>query len=70
MEVERGQKFLLWSPALWRAGFSFVEPRNPMRGLRGSKEETFQGRTFQRLGLGLVSVWTLLGRAESPGPWG
>lgn len=41
-----------------------------MRGLRGSKEETFQGRTFQRLGLGLVSVWTLLGRAESPGPWG
>lgn len=41
-----------------------------MRGLRGSTEETVEGRTFQRLGLSLVSVWTLLGHAESPGPWG
>lgn len=58
MQVERGQKFLLWSPAPCRVGFSFVESRNPMGGLRGNKEETLEGRTFQRQG---AWAWCQLG---------
>lgn len=52
-------------------GFSFVESRNPMGGLEGKQGRDLRGQNLSEAGgLGLVSAWTLLGQAESPGPWG